>query len=209
MGWLSTARVGWWRKVDVLSLRGYLSKIRVYIVFSTFMFVLSVVAGFLYAHYVPERSTEYFSTLKQVMAHKFGGLGSSFMLFAIFFNNLMVTLIMLVFGLFFGFMPGIGIVVNGLLLGVVTYFIGKESVFILFSIIPHGIFEIPVFLISAAIGLRLGHLMVRKLFGDSSVNLSEELREGIYFYLKWGVPILFLAAFLEVYVSLRIAHIFR
>jgi stage II sporulation protein M len=179
-----------------------------YIYFSAILFTVSVITGYLYAYFAPEKSGEVFSTFQQVMAQRFGGMQSEFIVLAIFLNNLTATFMMLVFGLFFGILPGVGLVFNGLILGVVAYMVKKKSVFLLFSIIPHGIFEIPVFLVSAAIGLRLGHQVARKLVGGSEEAIQRELKKGVYFYLRWGVPFLFVAAFIETYISLRIAHFF-
>lgn len=191
------------------SLREYLSEIKGYIYLSAAIFSVSVVTGYLYAQFLPEKASEFFSTLQQVMAHRFGGMESGFMVLAIFVNNLIATSMMLVLGVFFGFLPSFGLVVNGIILGVVGYVVKKESVLLLFSIIPHGIFEIPVFLVSAAIGLRLGHQAVRKLFQGNEIRVLEELRRGVYFYVRWGVPFLLVAAFIEAFISIRIANLFR
>lgn len=205
----NTGRAGWWRKVRFpSSLQGYISEIRGYVYFAAALFTISVITGYLYAHFVPEKSGEFFSTFQQVMAQRFGGMESEFMALAIFMNNLIATFMMLFLGLFFGFLPGIGLVINGLILGVVAYMVKQKSAFLLLSIIPHGIFEIPVFLVSAAIGLRLGHQVARTLFGGVNVGIQKDLKKGVYFYLTWGVPFLLIAAFVETYISLRVAHLF-
>jgi stage II sporulation protein M len=190
------------------SFQSYVREIKGYIYLSAALFTVSVITGYLYAHFVPEKSMEFFSDLQKVMVRRFAGMEAGGMAFAIFINNIFATFIILVFGLAFGFLPGMGLVVNGLLLGVVAYMVKKKSILLLFSIIPHGIFEIPVFLMSAAIGLRLGHQVIRKLMGAGEVRLLEELKKGLYFYFKWGVPFLFVAAFIESFLSLRLAHFF-
>lgn len=190
------------------SLRDYLWEIRGYIYLSAVLFTASVMGGYLYALLLPERAEEVFTTLQRLMAQKFGGMESRFMALAIFTNNLFATFLMLIFGLFFGLLPGAGLIFNGVILGVVSYMVKKESILLLFSIIPHGVFEIPVFLGSAAIGLRLGHQVMKKVFGGEA-EISEDLRKGLYFYFRWGVPFLLVAAIVEAYLSIRIAQYFR
>ena len=189
--------------------RDYLWEIRGYVYLSAFLFGASVAGGYLYALLLPERAEAVFSTFQQVIAQRFGGMESGFIALAIFTNNLFATFIMLIFGLFFGFLPGAGLIFNGVILGVVSYMVMKESFLLLVSIIPHGVFEIPVFLVSAAIGLRLGHQVMRKVFLGGDARISEELKRGLYFYFRWGVPLLLAAAVIETYVSLRIAHYLR
>lgn len=190
-------------------LLNYLSDIRRYIYISAVMFTASVVTGYSYAYFVPEKSIEFFSTLQQVMAQRFGGMDAGFMALTIFMNNFLATFIMLVTGIFFGLLPGMGLILNGFILGVVAYIVTKKSVFMMVTIIPHGVFEIPVFLVSAAMGLRLGHQVVRKFLQNKDAGVLEELRKGLYFYFRWGVPFLFVAAFIEAYLSLRLVYLLK
>ncbi|MFC6973865.1 stage II sporulation protein M [Halomicroarcula sp. GCM10025709] len=75
----------------------------------------------------------------------------------------------------------LGLVLNGLLIGVVVGLAGQElpSMVILALLLPHGIVEIPALLIVAAIGLRFGRLTVRYLRGTEDRLVTEQaLREA-------------------------------
>lgn len=82
----------------------------------------------------------------------------------LFLNNLLVSLQMMIFGFFLGITPLIGLFTNGALLGSIIagleYQGASALVFLSLGVLPHGIFELPAFIISAAFGLKLGfHLL--------------------------------------------------
>ncbi|NMB41637.1 MAG: stage II sporulation protein M [Firmicutes bacterium] len=82
----------------------------------------------------------------------------------LFVNNLLASLRAMLFGIFLGLPPLMGLFTNGALLGTLVVELGRESIpaftFISVGILPHGIFELPAFLISASFGLKTGfHLL--------------------------------------------------
>ncbi|MFZ3059053.1 MAG: stage II sporulation protein M [Candidatus Methanoperedens sp.] len=59
---------------------------------------------------------------------------------------------------------------------------------------------------NAAIGLRLGYEMYRFLKGERT-NLKQEFKQGLWFYLVRILPLLFVAAVIESYVTQVIASL--
>lgn len=125
----------------------------------------------------------------------------------IFINNLIVT-----FSLFFSallvFLP-LGIIfLNGLIIGVfleLSYYTdyldpGNLSVTIA-SLIPHGIFEIPGFVLSAVIGI---NLMLKLILGKRIFSGATR-KESVVFYFRQFIalclPLLLIAALMEATVS--------
>jgi stage II sporulation protein M len=85
------------------------------------------------------------------------------LLWLIFLNNIKAMVSIIVFGAFLGIMPLISLITNGLLLG---YVISEQQsanslVTLTKGIVPHGIIEIPALIFAAALGLRLGFLLVK------------------------------------------------
>lgn len=62
------------------------------------------------------------------------------------------------------------------------------------AIVPHGIFELPAFLLSAAIGLRLGREVLKR---KGERHLKKELWNGLRMYLILILPLLLIAALIE------------
>jgi stage II sporulation protein M len=81
--------------------------------------------------------------------------------------------------------------ING---GLIGWFARKEGLIILFAIVPHGIFELPAFFISVAIGLKLGREVLKKK-GDR--NLKRELGNGLRAFFTLILLLLVIAAIIE------------
>ncbi|MBI3966640.1 MAG: stage II sporulation protein M [Chloroflexi bacterium] len=124
----------------------------------------------------------------------------------IFLNNVRASAIVLAASLFFGLMAGFGLIANGvllgLLMGVATMGVGRVPwYFVPVGILPHGVIEIPAFLIVGAWGLRLG---LRWLAADAAGRrwqvwlgvFGETLRLAPLLILLFGV-----AAMIEVMVT--------
>lgn len=82
----------------------------------------------------------------------------------LFLNNLLASLQMMLFGIFMGIPPLMGLFTNGFLLGSIVTGLEYEGAsvltFISLGVLPHGIFELPAFIISASFGLKMGfHLL--------------------------------------------------
>jgi len=89
---------------------------------------------------------------------------------AILFNNVRSSLTAMYMGIMAGIMPIVTLVVNGMMLG---YMFGNiadagHNVWPLIAkgILPHGVLEIPAFLLACAYGVRLGFSVVRGIFGS-------------------------------------------
>lgn len=200
---------GWSREVEFNSFRGYLAAIRPHLLISTALFFASLVMGYSYAFLYPERAQGLFEALQRMIAQRIPDPGALSMAYAIFMNNLLASFIVMSGGLGLGVLSVTGIMFNGVILGMVVYVVKSQSILLLFSILPHGIIELPIFLISAAIGLRLGQEVLNKLRRKGEPSIKKELKDGLIFYFRWMVPLLLLAAFIEATISLRIAQILK
>jgi stage II sporulation protein M len=104
----------------------------------------------------------------------------------IFLNNMLASIMAVLLGFFFGIFPLFVLVSNGLLMGYVAAdrSEGHTLLFFLKGILPHGIIEIPAFILACALGLRLGFLML-----EGSVSLFSPIRKvqfqiNFHSYLK-------------------------
>lgn len=126
----------------------------------------------------------------------------------LFFNNLFASLRVLFLGIILGLPPLLGLVVNGSLLGVVLALLSQEQVspllFLLLGVMPHGILEIPAFLLSAGLGLKLGYHLV---FPPAGKGRGESVLLVLKETLPMLIPIVFLlgvAAVIEIMVTPRL-----
>ena len=79
------------------------------------------------------------------------------------------------------------------------------------GILPHGVIEIPVFIMGTAIGIRIGKIVLYKILRRININLlkglyakislKEEISLGLIFFLKFLVPLLAIAAVIEIFIT--------
>jgi len=104
-------------------------------------------------------------------------------------NNLKVAFFGMLLGIVFGIIPTLALVVNGYVLGFVLHrSILDQGIFIIWRLLPHGIFEIPAILISTSLGIKLG-INLRNF----KVNFKSALRIFIFIV----VPLLVIAGIIE------------
>ena len=179
----------------------YLKDIKIHILVITLVFFLSAALGFFHSSMDPEyamQSLEEVSELFDIIKD----LSPIGIMLFIFFNNAIKSLIILMLGIGFGILPLLFIAYNGYIIGVVVYIISGENGFtyVLSAILPHGIIELPMVFISAAIGLKMGYLLFSSIKGQT-VDIKTEFSRGMRFYFYRIMPLLFVAAVIETFVT--------
>lgn len=178
-----------------------------YILIMTCIFAVSLIIGLTVSLKDLSLSENYLEILK----NSFGWIKTlsplSIML-VIFLNNAVKSLFSIVLGAGFGLIPILFIAGNGLVLGLIAAQVSKEQgiVFVLAALLPHGIIEVPMVLISAGLGLRLGYFVYLSLCGQKN-DLKYELVESLSAYVRIIMPLLFIAAVIETFVTPLIASI--
>jgi stage II sporulation protein M len=179
----------------------YLKDLRKEIGIVSLLFLLSAAIGYVVAIMHPEvvmQSLEELEGLVDLLKN----LSPLEIMFLIFLNNSIKSLFVLVLGVFFGVVPLLFIAYNGYFLGIFSHKILMEQslLYLAGGLLPHGIIEIPMVVISAAVGIRLG-LKVIAAFKGESVSLKEEMLTGIKFFFYWIMPLLFIAAVVETFIT--------
>jgi stage II sporulation protein M len=183
----------------------YIYSLKKYILAATGIFFFMLIIGIIVSELNPASSRH----LLEMMRAAFSAITSLdpfSRMIEIFKNNVRNSLLALVLGSGLGIVPFIVAAANGLVLGMLTDFVSRQqgALFVLAAIIPHGIIEVPMVLISVGIGFRLGHVVYMFLTGARN-DIKQEMIQGIWFYVRWVVPLLFVAAFIESYVTPLIA----
>ena len=178
----------------------YLKSIGVFIGLSVFIFGLTTVMGYYAAAVDPELAsnwTKELEMLKWILDQP-----PILIMIIIFLKNLLASAMAMLLGLGLGLIPLMVVTSNGFLLGIVGYAAVQKAGFLFLAagILPHGIIELPVVLVSIAIGFRLGYLLALTL-AKEKVDLSGETRMAIHFLWRWVTPLLFLAAAIETFIT--------
>lgn len=183
----------------------YIYSLKKYLLIITDIFILSLIMGLLVSIKNPGLSENYLVMFKE----SFGWiktLNPLVIMLLIFLNNALKSLLALVLGLGLGIIPVLFVAGNGIILGMLADTISRQqgTLFVMAAILPHGIIEVPAILISAGIGLRLGYVMYLSLKGMKA-EMKPELRQGVRFYMRVILPLLFIAAMVETFVTPLIA----
>ncbi|WNY23475.1 hypothetical protein MmiHf6_07820 [Methanimicrococcus hongohii] len=130
--------------------------------------------------------------------------GSLSVMVYIFLNNTRIVFMLMFLGFIFGLLPIVIILVNGFTIGIVAeYTIKYEGVvYLLTGLIPHGIIEIPAILLGAGVGYGSGVLASNVLIGRKTFEDFKQNFIGMtWIFFLIAVPLLFIAAIIEVYVT--------
>jgi len=127
----------------------------------------------------------------------------------IFLNNWLVSIATGLAGLGFGVPSFATIMFNGFLLGIVLQLSPTTTMFNA-AILPHGIIEIPSFILAGSTGIKLGYAALKAKFSPSDENysyLSKVLRQAVY-VLVGLAPLFFIAGLIEADLTPTIMRMF-
>ena len=177
-------------------------------------FILAAVVGFI-TYFINQTILE---KITQNYASLFGSNPALdfHLVIGIFLQNLFVSAIALFGGILLGLAPILVVAVNGFLIGYVLASILSISApaFLVISLaigglVPHGIFEVPAFLIASTLGLRLGlEWTYNSAKGERWQTFKNNLKNSVYTFPAIAL-ILFVAAIVEVFVSGKIVDMFK
>lgn len=184
----------------------YVYRIRAYAGIVAAIWVFSTLIGVTMAVAMPQESQHFVELIGNQMKPLLSDNQFNLML-NIFANNTRACVLEVALGVGLGIFPLLIVFINGLAMGlVIALSLAKAGpIFLIAALLPHGIIEIPVVAISAAIGLRFGHCVLLALL-KQDVDLKKELIEGVSVFIVWLIPLLFVAAFVESYVTMALLY---
>ena len=185
-----------------------MSRIRGAIVWSFLLFAVGIGAGWISTGPLEQLLLNQIEGLRQVsqQLEQGGNVQLNFFLL-IFFNNAIKSVLVIYAGVFFGILPIIFLLINGMVLGFVVHTTMNYGAsffdIVVKGLLPHGIIEIPVIIIACAFGLKFGGLSVRSLAqlgGDKRASIGARWKEFMRMTLTasfWIVILLLIAAVIE------------
>ena len=183
------------------AIRGY----RRYLLFACVLFATCIVVGYRNYQVQGDQLPWMFrnlAALRDSMEHKSHGV----QILMLFWNNLRVSLISILFGWILGIVPMLSVGLNGALIGVCARLMvargGWPLGIVIASFVPHGVLELPAFIAVQAVGMRLGFLVPLVWRGRATTgDLGRAFAEGIVIVLLFAAPALILAAVVELSVT--------
>lgn len=173
---------------------GYVWELRVPFMVCLSLFFVSLLCGFFLGNLLPT------DVLEEVLGSipEMEDWSLPFIFIYIIVNNVSKSFIWMLLGIALGILPLLFVMINGFFIGWISYTtsLKKGFFFTVAALLPHGVVEIPAILLSMAAGMGLGVKLVKSLRKQGS--LKQELRSALSLYVFRIVPLLVLAAVLEV-----------
>jgi stage II sporulation protein M len=180
----------------------YQRKLKPYLVTSVALFVTGAVLGALATSFAPHIA-QYFNQNVAEFVGLFRALPKLALAAAIFLNNTIKALLVIVGGLALGIFPVIFLLANGAALGFVlaASMHSRGVLNALLAIVPHGIFELPAIILATSMGLLLGRSAIKKLFRSGETSIGREFALALKFFARIVVPLLVIAALVEAFLT--------
>ena len=118
-------------------------------------------------------------------------------------NNASALLLSFALSPIFCLMPILALTVNGWLIAFISAIVIQEESlnFVLVGLLPHGIFELPAFILGEAAALSFGAMVIIALFKKERRNLLlPSLKQNLR-YLMVALALLVPAAIIEIYIT--------
>jgi stage II sporulation protein M len=181
--------------------------LRAYFLAASLIFAISIVIGWQIGSSDPETSRlviaqleEKFSSVKNAAAEE--------IFFFIFINNTLIDAAAIFLFFIGGLVPVLLLAGNGLTIGLVVNLLRQDfsTTQLIAALIPHGIIEIPAFLMAGAVGFWLNWQMILRIFYKKPFFSS--LKSAFFFFLIIIVPLNFTAALIETFITPLILNFF-
>ncbi len=170
------------------------------------LFILACCSGYIVSSLNPETGNFFMNFFKDA---KFGEIMNEnpvILAMNLFVNNIEACIIMFFGGVVLGIGSFCVLGLNGLLIGAILEVARqtKGLLFVVAAILPHGIFEIPAFVLAGAFGIMLGEAVIREYLGEGDSG------ETAWFLMKkfviYIIPLIFVAAVMEAFVTPEFIH---
>ena len=185
-----------------------LAGLRRYLIFSVALFVFGAISGSLTIVFHSALALQLQELLQQFVGI-FYGMSKIQLFMAIFLNNSLKTLAVVLLGPLLGIVPVVLLLINGAILGAVIPMavVAKGLWSSVMTIVPHGIFELPAVFLGTSVGIQLGLHPLMRLAGKADSSLLSEIGKAMRLYFMIILPLLLLAALIEVFVTPLVASL--
>ena len=125
----------------------------------------------------------------------------------LFLNNIEACTLLFFGGASFGILTIFILSLNGIVIGSVMEIIHTDHswAFIIAALLPHGIFEIPAFIISGALGILLAQSLISEWYGGADTSVEAQKLARVF--LLYVIPLVVTAAGVEAFITPVIIHL--
>jgi stage II sporulation protein M len=177
------------------------------IIIISLLFCATITVGWVGTMNNPAIGENLMKLFEKEVAGQIMGKDSPEIFVRLFFNNLEACLLLFLGGASFGILTIFIMSLNGILIGSIMEIVRKDHsvAFVAAAILPHGIFEIPAFILSGALGILLAQSLITEWYqgGDA----ADDAKRFTQLFAVYVLPLVAIAAFVEAFITPLIIHL--
>jgi stage II sporulation protein M len=171
------------------------------------LFFATITVGWVGSAGNPSVGQELIKLFEKEVAGQMDGTDSVDMCLKLFANNLQACILLFLGGASFGILTIFIMSLNGIVIGAIMEIVSKDhtALFVAAAILPHGIFEIPAFILSGALGILLAQSLIAEWYGGD--DTAVDARRFSRLFVLYVLPLVAIAAFVEAFITPVIIHL--
>ena len=177
------------------------------IIITLLLFFTTITVGWVGSAQNPQVGQDLLKLFEKEVAGNLDGANPYDMFTKLFANNLEACVLLFLGGASFGILTIFIMSLNGIVIGAIMEIISKDhsALFVAAALIPHGIFEIPAFIISGALGILLAQVLIAEWYGTGDAALASVAYARLF--LVFVLPLIFIAAGVEAFITPVVIHL--
>lgn len=171
------------------------------LIVTVLLFVVAMLVGWIGTAHTPAIGEQLMALFQKEVAGQITEGNPADMCAKLLANNLEACILLFLGGASFGLVTLFILSLNGIVIGAVTEIVSKghSAIFIAAALLPHGIFEIPAFIISASLGFCMAQSLVAEWYGAG--DTAADARGFGRLFLLYVLPLITVAAFVEAFIT--------
>jgi stage II sporulation protein M len=177
------------------------------IIVTLLLFFTTITVGWVGSALNPSVGPDLMKLFEKEVAGQMDGTNPYDMCVKLFANNLQACILLFLGGTSFGILTIFIMSLNGIVIGAIMEMVHKDhtALFVAAAILPHGIFEIPAFIIAGALGILLAQSLIAEWYGSGDAA-TDARRFGRLFVL-YVLPLVAIAACVEAFITPVVIHL--
>jgi stage II sporulation protein M len=177
------------------------------IIVTLLLFFTTIMVGWIGAALNPSVGQDLLKLFEKEVAGQMDGANPYDMCLKLFANNLQACVLLFLGGASFGILTIFIMSLNGIVIGAIMELVSKDhtALFVAAAILPHGIFEIPAFIISGALGILLAQSLIAEWY--SGEDAAADARRLGQLFVLYALPLVATAAVIEAFITPVVIHL--
>ncbi len=177
------------------------------IIVISLLFFTTIMIGWVGTAQNPAVGEDLMKLFEKEVAGQMDGTDSVDMCLKLFANNLQACILLFLGGASFGILTIFIMSLNGIVIGAIMEIVHQDHtpLFVAAAILPHGIFEIPAFILSGALGMLLARSLLAEWYAGEDTAVDAH-RFGRLFIL-YVLPLVAIAACVEAFITPVVIHL--